>query len=402
MRSYNELKFLSKRYRVYVGAFVDDEADLEHEAALRAMCADCHLVRLKPAVARLTSLSGFITGEPLTLPYYRSASMREWVHNLLRVNPIDAVLVFSAAMAQYAMHARGLHRVADLVDVDSDKWRQYGATKSWPYSAIYSRESRTLLEYETRIASEFDATVLVSTPEADLFRGLAPNVAHKVFGISNGVDCDYFSPERVYENPYATEEHVMVFTGAMDYWPNIEAVVKFAREMFPAIQAQFANARFYIVGARPTAEVQSLAALPGVRVTGSVPDIRPYIAHAAFAVAPLQLARGIQNKVLEAMAMGKAVITSPQAAEGIQARDGVEWLVAPDATAFIQKSVALSTTTNTRVIGAAARARVVAEYSWESNMSLLEGLLSKHSTANDCEVSNRPAAACHKSVGWPK
>jgi sugar transferase (PEP-CTERM/EpsH1 system associated) len=273
------------------------------------------------------------------------------------------------------MHAKNLCRVADLVDVDSDKWRQYAPTQRWPYSAIYRRESGALLRYERQIAGEFDSTVFVSAPEAQLFRQLAPESANKVWHVNNGVDCDYFSPERTYANPYGDGERVLVFTGAMDYWPNVDAVVAFAQETFPNILSRDANARFYIVGARPTPDVQRLAALPGVKVTGAVPDIRPYIAYAKLAVAPLRLARGIQNKVLEAMAMAKPVVASPQAAEGIEAQIGQELIVAVDGAAFVQQTVHLLQHDGAAEIGLAGRARVLASYSWESSLSRFEQML---------------------------
>lgn len=375
VRSYHLLKYLAGRYRVHLGAFVDDAADLEHAGALRELCEECHLVRLNPTLAKVKSLAGLISGEPLTLPYYRSASMRQWVNELLRATPVQGVLVFSAAMAQYVMPTTGIHRVADLVDVDSDKWRQYAATRLWPYSVIYRRESRALLRYEREIACGFDATVFVSAAEAKLFRQLAPETANKVWHVNNGVDCDYFSPERTYANPYDEGERVLVFTGAMDYWPNVDAVIVFAREVFPKIHRQVSGARFYIVGARPAPEVKRLAELPGVRVTGAVSDIRPYLAYAKLAVAPLRLARGVQNKVLEAMAMAKPVLASPQAAEGIEARVGKELLVAPDGAEFVRQASRLLNQDSAAAIGVAGRARVLASYAWESSLSRFEQLL---------------------------
>jgi len=375
VRSYHLLKYLAGRYRVHLGAFVDDAADLEHAGALRELCEECHLVRLNPTLAKVKSLAGLVSGEPLTLPYYRSASMRQWVNELLRATPVQGVLVFSAAMAQYVMPTTGIHRVADLVDVDSDKWRQYAATRLWPYSVIYRRESRALLRYEREIACGFDATVFVSAAEAKLFRQLAPETANKVWHVNNGVDCDYFSPERTYANPYDEGERVLVFTGAMDYWPNVDAVIVFAREVFPKIHRQVSGARFYIVGARPAPEVKRLAELPGVRVTGAVSDIRPYLAYAKLAVAPLRLARGVQNKVLEAMAMAKPVLASPQAAEGIEARVGKELLVAADGAEFVRQASRLLNQDSAAAIGVAGRARVLASYAWESSLSRFEQLL---------------------------
>ena len=377
VRSYNLLKYLAGRYRVHLGAFVDDAADFAHVPAVRELCEECHFVGLNPALARAKSLLGLASGEPLTLPYYRSASMSRWVDRVLRATPVDGVLVFSSAMAQYVMSATGVPRVADLVDVDSDKWRQYAATRSWPYSAIYRRESHALLRYERQVAREFDATVFVSAAEAGLFRQLAPEAADKVWHVNNGVDADYFSPGRTYANPYTGSERVLVFTGAMDYWPNVDAVVVFARTVFPAIRRRLPAARFYIVGARPTPEVKKLAELPGVSVTGAVPDMRPYLAHAKLAVAPLRMARGVQNKVLEAMAMAKPVLASPQAAEGIEARVGLELLVAGEDAEFILKATQLLERDDIAAIGDAARARVLASYSWERSLSRFEQLLTR-------------------------
>ncbi len=388
VRSYNMLKFLAGRYRVHLGAFMDDEADFEHLGALRELCEECHLVRLNPVPARVKSLTGLVSGEPLTLPYYRSADMRLWVKQVLRSVPIHGILVFSAAMAQYVMSAEGVRRVADLVDVDSDKWRQYALTQAWPYSAIFRRESRSLLNYEREIARRFDATVFVSADEAGLFRQLAPEVAAKIWHVSNGVDSDYFSPERTYANPYAEGETVLAFTGAMDYWPNIDAVVSFAHEVFPRIRRRFPATRYYIVGSRPAAEVTRLAELPGVSVTGSVPDIRPYLAHAALAVAPLRIARGLQNKVLEAMAMAKPVLASPQAAEGIEAQPGKELLVAVDGDDFVRQALQLLEGSGVAAIGVAARARALASYSWQRNLSRLEELLTRNLHTEDMHTAS--------------
>jgi len=375
VRSYHLLRFLAARYRVHLGAFVDDVSDFEHVQALRELCAECHLLRLDPRIARLKSLTGLFSGAPLTLPYYRSGSMRRWVAGVLRAGPVRGAVAFSAAMAQYVPSVKGLRRVVDLVDVDSDKWRQYAATQRWPYSAIYRRESRALLGYERHIARRFDATVLVSAAEAELFRRLAPEAAEKIWHIDNGVDSEYFSPERRHVSPYAEGERVLVFTGAMDYWPNVDAVIWFARKVFPEIRRALPDARFCIVGARPRPEVVGLAQVPGVTVTGTVADVRPYIAHAKLAVAPLRMARGVQNKVLEAMAMARPVLASPQAVEGIEARVGTELLVAADERAYVEEATRLLKLEEASAIGAAARARVLASYDWQRSLSRFERLL---------------------------
>lgn len=374
VRSYHFLKYLSERYRVHLGTFVDDKDDWRHVDTVRAMCHETHFARLDPRTAKIKSLRGFLTGEALTLPYYRDAGMKRWVDGLLERLPVKHIVVFSSAMAQYAMQAKGASRVADFVDVDSDKWNQYARTKAWPLSAVYRREGRRLLDFEREAARAFDATVFVSAAEAEMFRRLAPESADRISHINNGVDFDYFSPERDYPNPYQQGEKVLAFTGAMDYWPNVDAAEWFAREVFPAIRATLPDAGFYIVGARPTPQVMKLGELPGVTVTGSVPDIRPYLAHAALAVAPLRLARGVQNKVLEAMAMARPVIASPQAAEGIDAVNGRDIRLADGAAAW-SKVVSELLAVPAPEMGIAGRARVQAGYNWDLNLATLDALL---------------------------
>ena len=214
-------------------------------------------------------------------------------------------MVYSSAVAQYVLREDLPleQRIIDFVDVDSDKWKQFASNKIWPLSAIYKREADKLLEYEQQTAEKFDYNLFVSDSEAELFRQLAPSVAEKVTSYNNGVDSRYFSPTEELENPYRSAVLPIVFTGAMDYWPNVDAVKYFARSVLPQVKLRHPEAEFYIVGNKPSAEVKELEQIPGVVVTGWVEDIRPYIKHASVAVAPMRIARGVQNKVLEAMAM---------------------------------------------------------------------------------------------------
>jgi sugar transferase (PEP-CTERM/EpsH1 system associated) len=375
LRSFHILKYLSERYRVHLGCFIDDKADRAFASKVSAMCYETCFIDQSTFAATLRSARGFATGEALSLPYYRDAAMRAWVAGLLRQRKVHTAIAFSSPMAQYLLPGHGLRRVVDFVDVDSEKWLQYSQGCSWPMSAVYRREARHLLAYERRIALEFEHATFVSGAEASLFRSLAPEVGHKVDHFCNGVDADYFSPHIVFSSPFETGTHNIVFTGAMDYWPNIEAAAWFAREVFAPLHQAHRHLRFAIVGARPTAQVLALGRLPGVRVTGSVPDTRPYLAHATAAVAPLRIARGIQNKVLEAMSMQKTIIVSPQALEGIAARDGCELLVAEGATQFIDQLNATLALPANRTIGLAARARILRDYSWETNLAHLAAIL---------------------------
>lgn len=380
IRSYHLLKHLAQRYHVHLGTFVDDRNDWQHVSKVKAMCGESYFAPLNARIARLRSIGALAARRALSLDYYRDADMQTWVDSVLRNNPIQRVLVFSSAMAQYAESRQLTRRVIDFVDVDSDKWMQYAARKMWPLSWLYRREGRLLLRYERQIANNFDASLFVSRPEAELFRQLAPDSTHKIGFFSNGVDTDYFSPFQSLENPYEANQAVMVFTGAMDYWPNIDAVQWFSRDILPSIRVEIPNAHFYIVGARPTDQVKMLANLPGVRVTGTVPDVRPYLAHAHISVAPLRIARGIQNKVLEAMAMAKSVLVSPQALEGIDAAPGREVMVAEGAAQFATMASHLLQQNNP--LGSLARKKVELTYGWDNKLAVVDELLDSNQPFN--------------------
>jgi len=395
VRSFNEVKHLAKTYRVHLGAFIDDPDDWRYVDELKKYCGETHFVSLSPKVSRLKSIRGLLTGEALTLPYYRNASLAAWVKKMLSSHPIGHVVIYSSPMAQYVLDTSNVRRVADFVDVDSDKWRQYAPTKSWPLSWIYGREAEKLSAFERSTASVFDATLLVAPHEAQLLRDIAPESAARIHHANNGVDADFFSPDHQFASFYKADERAIVFTGAMDYWPNVDAVEWFADKVFPAVRAKHPQASFYIVGSRPAPRLQRLAEIDGVTVTGSVPDVRPYIAHANLAVAPLRIARGIQNKVLEAMAMAKAIVVSPQAAAGIAARAGKEFSVAADEDEFAAAVSRLLDNDSRHAIGEAARARVLADYSWAANLAKLDVLLSAHPTKqqNDTSVAIDSAEA---------
>lgn len=381
IRSWNILRHLAERYRVHLACFVDDPDDWRHLDTVREICGDCHFEPLEPVKAKIKSLASLARREPLTLGYYRSREMNAWIAGLVRRHDIHGVFVFSSSMAQYAIDGRfgSALVIIDFVDVDSDKWAQYAAKKGVPEKWIYAREARTLARFERRAAAAATANLLVSEAEAALFRTIAPDSAAKTFGINNGVDFDFFDPDVSYPDPFEGARDAVVFTGAMDYWANAEAVGWFAEDVLPRVRARCATARFWIVGANPSPEVEKLARLPGVSVTGRVPDVRPFVAHAAAVVAPLRVARGIQNKVLEAMSMAKAVVATPQALDGIDAEPGRDLMVASEPGRFadlVADLVAGNGAGNGgEEIGRRARARVKAAYGWPSNLSALNAIL---------------------------
>jgi len=373
--SFNLLRFLAARYDVYLGTFIDDPEDRGHVAALQDYCADICAPEINPRIARLGSLRGLLTGEALSLPYLRNRRLQRWVDDLLGKYRPQRVVVFSGPMAQY-VHGRipaDATTVFDLVDVDSEKWRSYGERKRWPMSWLYRREAERLLDFERRMAAAFDTTVLVSREEAELFRRLAPESAHKTTYRIQGVDSHYFDPATAFENPYPDAAPALIFTGAMDYWPNIDAVTWFADTAFDAVRAAVPDAVFCIVGRHPAAEVQKLAERPGIIVTGGVDDVRPYLAHARAAALTLRIARGIQNKVLEAMAMQLPIIATSGAMTGIQSFPGFTPIVS-DTPGDLARA-AIDRLSAPRQSTPAARTCVLERYDWDANLARIGRLL---------------------------
>jgi sugar transferase (PEP-CTERM/EpsH1 system associated) len=381
IRSYHLLKHLSSHFHVHLATFVDDENDWQYVDTVKSLCGETWFGRIDPRQAKARSLLGLARGEPLSMAYYRNAELHAWIARLLAQFPVERFLAYSAAMAQFVPDGVPGTKVIDMVDIDSDKWAQYARSKPWPARLLYQREARCLLRYERAIAERFDATLFVSPAEARLFQQLVPEHADKVDYLGHGVDAEYFSPVHRFPNPYHSFDAPLVFTGMMDYWPNVDAVVWFATQVFPAILARDRHAVFYIVGARPTARVQALAALPGVTVTGRVDDVRPYLAHAQLAVAPLRVARGIQNKVLEAMAMAKTVCVSPQALEGIAAVPG-QHVVQADGAAAFAAAISVLLEGSAPMLGEAARQFVLDHHCWSTNLRRIDRFFLPPAPAN--------------------
>lgn len=375
VRSYHLLRHLAERHRVHLGTFVDDPDDEPYVDKVRPLCASLYAARLVPRVARIGSLAALLTGQALTLRYYRNAGLAYWVRNLAQAESLDAIVVFSSSMAQYAVMAPEVPLLADFVDVDSAKWTDYADQHAWPMSWLYRREGQRLLAYERQVAVRSRKTFFVTEKEVTLFQGLAPECAPHVAPLCNGVDADFFCPDETTPSPFAPDEIPVVFTGAMDYWPNVDAVSWFAREILPKLRIQWPNLRLHIVGRSPTPGVQSLAG-ESVVVTGTVPDVRPFLQYARVVVAPLRLARGIQNKILEAMAMARPVVAAGQCLEAIDARPGEELLGADDVADYTRQVAALlNDRERAEAIGAAARQRVLQSYSWRAHLSGLDAYL---------------------------
>jgi polysaccharide biosynthesis protein PslH len=382
VRSYHMLKHLATKHRVFLGTFIDDPDDEAHVGTVSAMCAGLYVARLRPRIARATSLAALSTGESLTTRYYRHAGLQRWVGSTCASEGVDAALVFSSSMVQY-IDMSSIPTLVDFVDVDSAKWNEYASTHRWPLSWLYRREGALLLALERAAAMRAERSFFVTDGEAALFRHLAPECASRVDTLCNGVDSEYFSADHMRRSPFRlaskhdeNDAQSIVFTGAMDYWPNIDAVTWFVHEVLPALSDLFPKLRFHIVGRNPPESLRSLGS-DRVAITGTVPDIRPYLQHASVVVAPLRIARGVQNKILEAMSMGRPVVASSACAQAIDAKPGSEIVTASTSDEFVRGiEFLLRDPEHAETLGQAGRRCVLRNYSWGTNLACLDGVLS--------------------------
>ena len=389
IRSYNLLKGLSERYRVHLGTFVDDPADWQHVPELRKICAETCILPLDPRWARVRSLLGLVTGRALTMSYFENPQLRGWLKALVRDRKLAGAYVYSSSMGPYVADldlGPGAARIMDFCDADSDKWRQYATSHGYPAKWVFAREARMLAKAESNLVASFDASLVISETEAGILRALAGENRGRVAILPNGVDTDYFDPNRTYDNPFTGAARSVVFTGAMDYQANVDAVTWFARDLLPMVRKAVPDAVFVIVGSNPTAAVRQLESLPGVTVTGRVPDVRPYLSHAAVVVAPMRIARGVQNKVLEGLAMARPVIATPNALQGIPDARLAGVVISADPGEITDAVVARMKTSIAEPRG---RAFVLDRFVWKVQASKLAAYFSK---AGDDGIADVPIA----------
>lgn len=388
IRSCHLLKRLAQVAPVHVGCFADDDRDMGFAAELAQVAASqCVLRRDRSRI--VAGLTGLARRQSLLVSLFDHPELHRWVRQTLADRPIRAVFAYSAQMAHFVpVLGPDVRFMMDFVDFDSAKYAAYGDQGRGPMAWINRREGRLLFDFERRVAARATISSFVSDAEAQLFRAATGLNSRRVVAIENGVALDYFDPAAAFaplDPAVRGDGPLLVFTGQMDYRPNMEAVDSFARDVLPAVQAVHPDARFAIVGRNPAPAVQALAARPGVIVTGGVPDVRGWLAAADVVVAPLRIARGIQNKVLEAMAMARPVIASPQAAEGIDAHDGTHLIVAADPAHEAQAVIALlSDPARAQALGAAARARVEARYRWSATLARLPDLVLGTTAPSGC------------------
>lgn len=390
IRSYHLLKLLRDHFDMAIACTSDEPAWLQHHQLLSTIAKRVELQPITPVGAKLRGVGALLRGKAVTpATFYRhglAAAIERWHEQA----PFDAVLTFCTGMIQYArlltqqLSRRGgprkrtdVRHVLDLVDVDSEKWVSYARNSYVPMKWVYNAEAKRLREIEAGRYDEFDAVTVVSETEADCYRR-AVGPRDNLHVVGNGVDMKYFSPQ-----PEA-ESNVVVFVGVLDYKPNYDGVEWFVEKVMPKLRKKSPSAEFHIVGRNPTAKVMHLGMAEGVKVVGSVPDVRAHLAEAAAVIAPLRIARGVQNKVLEAMSCRRAVVCSPGAAEGIDATHGEHLLVAdsPDQWADALHRL-LTDKPHRAAIAAAARTRIEQRYTWEEQLKPMIDLLKGDEESED-------------------
>ncbi len=381
IRSHNVLKSLATLAPVHVATFADDEEDFARREDLFELAASHMLVRRRKPLLQ-AAVEALAFGKPLSLTAFHDRQLRQWIEETLRRYPIDVIYVFSGQMAQYVPASFKGRVIADLVDVDSAKFEAYSTRSTGLRRWIERREGSLLSAEEALITSRADTTLLISEAEADLLRSRVPSTlagAGTIRAMPNGLDSEYFDPAKVRSEPRMKScgRPRIIFTGQMDYAPNVEAVLRAIDQIMPAVRSVCPGASFHVVGRNPAAQVRARDGIGGVHVWGRVDDIRPWLAAADIALVPLDIARGVQNKVLEAMAMALPVVLTPGAATGIDALDRQHFVIGETDAALVSAIVALAgDEARCRTMGGAARDWIVNNASWAAALVRLPGYVS--------------------------
>jgi polysaccharide biosynthesis protein PslH len=378
IRSHALLAHLAHNHRVHLACFVDDASDWAHVETVRNLArGECLFVPL-PAWSKWTRAAfGVFGGQSVTEACFGGKRIQNWLNTVAAKYGIERAVVFSSAVASFVLNGSAIdpaRAILDMVDVDSEKWRQYAASSRGLAAWIYRREVGKVATLEDRAVSTFAATLLSSPDEAHTLIKRVPGRASNIFVLNNGVDLELFSPGD-FKNPYRHGEDSIVMTGRMDYKPNVDGAIWFASEVMPRLKRELPNGRFYVVGASPSPSLRALSNADVV-VTGYVTDVRPYLAHAAAVVAPLRIARGVQNKVLEAMAMAKPVVATPEATRALAVDPRTELWIATDAADFAQAVLAAAKGIHRAEFGGNARRYVEARHNWQENLAIIDQLLS--------------------------
>ena len=371
VRPFNMIKHLAQQHEVHVCSLARSPAEAEEGKGLREHCAHMECAVVTEPWQTLRMIARLPTPTPSSMGYFYSGDLHRRIRGLRARHHYDLIFVHCSSMAQYVANIRDAAKVLDFGDMDSQKWLEYAKYKSFPHSIGYWLEGNKLEFEERRLAYQFDVCTATTRAELATLNELAPGIISDWF--PNGVDSQFFSPDgRSYD------QDLISFIGRMDYYPNQECMIRFCHEVLPRIQREQPSSKLYIVGADPSLTIRRLGELTGVTVTGSVADVRPYVRRSAVMVAPLTIARGTQNKILEAMAMGVPVVTSTLAAGGVDAVKGEHLVVADDAGSCARAILKVMQDRSERHrLSEAGRARVMSHHHWPNSMYRLDVILGR-------------------------
>jgi sugar transferase (PEP-CTERM/EpsH1 system associated) len=379
IRSYHMLRLLSSRFDVAVACTSDEPVWLQHHQLLSTMARRVAIQPISNRWSTLKSVRAVLAGKPATSASYYRTGLADQIRQWHEQQPFDAVLTYCTGMIEYARLLTGPghpgpkpRHIIDLVDVDSAKWRSYARNTWAPKRWVYAAEARRLRHIEAGRFDHFDAVVVTTAAEAQLYRDQVAD-RDNLTVVANGVDMEYFNPLSDADNK------TIVFVGVLNYRPNVDGITWFVDNVMPQLRLREPDAKLLIVGRHPTPRVRDLDSRPGVEVVGSVADVRHYLAESSAVIAPLLIARGVQNKVLEAMASARAVVCSPGAAGGIDAVADEHLLVGDEPTQWVEHLSRLLTDTAFRTrLAREARRCVEQRYNWQQCLEPMAALLNEH------------------------
>ena len=371
IRPFNIIRhFQEKGHEVTVGTLARSNEELREGQGLRDYCSKLLVGSIGKVSAMAQMIARLPSKSPSSMGYFYSSELHKLMRAEIRDQNYDLVFVHCSSAAQYVSTQKGIPSILDFGDMDSHKWLDYSSFKAQPLALGYWLEGTKLKREEIRLANRFDICTCTTKAELEILEQM--NAAKSTSWFPNGVDSDYFSPA---EGLYDPDE--ICFIGRMDYYPNQLGMKYFCRSVLPLIQAKRPATKLTIVGANPSAEITDLGSLPGVEVTGTVSDVRPYVRKAALSVAPLAIAHGTQNKILESMAMGVPVVSSSTAAGGIDAVPEQNILAADTPELFAHQVLRLLTSADERTrLSEAARRRVLTHHDWRVSMEKLDEIIS--------------------------
>ncbi len=371
IRPFNMIKHLSRSHELTVASIARSDPEAHEGRGIAPYCHRYEMVQVRRPAQILRMVARLPTSTPSSMGFFYSASLARKIDQLLQETSFDLIFVHCSSVAQYVAEVDGIRKILDFGDMDSHKWLDYAHFKPFPLNAGYWLEGIKLRREERRLAARFDMCTTTTRAEWETLQSYQCNVETDWF--PNGVDSDYFCPGDGSYDP-----NLICFVGRMDYYPNQEAMFRFCSDVIPLLLRHKPDIRLQIIGADPSRAVRRLALLPGVSVTGTVPDVRPYVRASAAMVAPLNIARGTQNKLLESMSMGVPVVTSPLGAAGVDAVPGEHLQVARTPEEYSDAVLSLLDSPAERERTArAGRERVLSHHSWENSMLKLDKIIER-------------------------